>query len=154
MHRVTSDQLEEFLASTIAPHRRRELEAHLEACDQCRDELREMQELRDLMAVLRASEPVSPDPGFYYRLSQRVEAERPRPFWSVLFEPLLVRRVAMAALLSLAVMGSYLTVRESGYGVGPSTESILAMEQNAPESSPVDREMMLVTLASYDPFQP
>jgi hypothetical protein len=63
------------------------------------------------------------------------------------------RRVVFASLLTLAVLGSYLVTRETNYSPGPPTpEAVMAIEQsppNAPANN--DRDMMLVTLTSYEP---
>ena len=145
MHQVILDRLEEHLSGSPSP---REFTAHLESCEECRTEVREMQELSGALGFLRISDHVAPAPGFYARVSQRVEAERPRSLWSLFrLDPSFGKRVAFASLMTLAVLGSFLITRESEYSAGPARPEWI-MAQQPPSDNP---DMMLATLASYEP---
>jgi hypothetical protein len=107
-----------------------------------------MRELSSVFAALRAPEPLASPPGFYARVAQRVDLERPRSFWSLFWlDPAFGKRVAFASLTTLAVLGSYLITRETEYSSGPPTPEVI-LGQAAPSDNP---DMMLATLASYEP---
>jgi anti-sigma factor RsiW len=146
MHQVILDRLEEYLSGSPSP---REFTAHLESCEPCRAELREMQELSGVLRVIRApEEDFVPSPGFYARVAQRVEAQRPRSMWGLFrLDPAFGRRVAFASLMTLAVLGSYLITHETEYSTGPSNPAAI-MAQEATGENP---DTMLATLASYQP---
>jgi anti-sigma factor RsiW len=145
MHQVILDRLEQYLAGTPGS---REFTAHLESCPECRTEVSEMQELSSALAALRASEEIAPRAGFYARVAERVEQQRPRSFASLFWlDPVFGKRVAFASLMILAVLGSYLISRETDYSAGP-TNPETVMAQQAPAQDP---DVMLATLASYEP---
>ena len=145
MHQVILDRLEDYLSGSPAP---REFTAHLETCKECRTEVREMQELSGVLRVLRAPEALAPSPGFYARVSQVVDTQRPRSMWSLFWlNPAFGKRVAFASLMTLAVLGSYLITRETEYSAGPPSAEVI-MAQQAPAGNP---DTMLATLASYEP---
>ena len=75
MHQVILVRLEEYLSGSPSP---REFTAHLESCEECSAEVREMLELSGALRAIHESEPLDVPPGFYARVSQRVEATRPR----------------------------------------------------------------------------
>jgi anti-sigma factor RsiW len=145
MHQVILDRLEEYLAGAPSP---RAFTAHLESCEECRTEVRDMRELSIAFAALRTSEEIVAPLGFYARVAQRVDIERPRSFWSLFWlDPAFGKRVAFASLMTLAVLASYLITGETQYSAGPPTpEAILS--QSAPSDNP---DLMLATLASYEP---
>lgn len=151
MHQVIVDGIEEYLARTASAEVRHRLEAHLEACTSCRTEIAEMQRISELMAVLRVDS--APAPGFSARVWNTIEAQRPSPLWSAFLDPIFFRRTAFACLMMLALLGSYLVSRETDYSYGsPAPETVIAIERADPgyQENPVqERDMMLVTLASY-----
>lgn len=153
MHPVIVENLEDYLSGNLLPASLREFEAHLTACPACREEVRGMQEVSALFPALRTAESVLPSPGFAMRVMRQVGAETAVSFWSLFsLDAGFARRVVFASLLTLAVLGSYLVTREADYAPGPpSPEAVMAIEQspNAPQGS--DRDMMLVTLTSYEP---
>ena len=145
MHQVILDRLEDYLAGDPSS---REFTAHLESCHECRTEVSEMQELSRVLQALRPAEDVAPVPGFYARLSERVEQQRPRSLASLFWlDPVFVKRVAFASVMTLAVLGSYLITRETQYSAGP-TDAEAIMAQHSPAQDP---DVMLTTLASYEP---
>jgi hypothetical protein len=95
----------------------------------------------------------TPDPGFYARVAQRIEAEEKSPLWGLFVPDLLFfRKVAFASLMLLAVLGSYLVSRQYDYAATLDAEQATLTEHNAqsPHDGPADRQHMLVTLAKYD----
>ena len=111
-----------------------------------------MREMAGLFSSLRSPDRPMPAPGFYARVNVLIEQQRPAPFWAAALEPFFGKRLALASLLMLAMLGTVLVSRETEYAVGPSPEMVLAAEQDAPpvEASPlVDRDQMLYTLVSH-----
>jgi anti-sigma factor RsiW len=152
MHAVVMQSLEEYLSGTLNPAAQREIEAHLNACDTCRSEVRSMQDVSQCFASLRAEEAVVPLPGFYARVMQQAEGQKGTPALANLFGLDLAfgRRLVFACLLTLAVLGSYLVTRESTYPAGPSPEAIMAQQESPAFDSAPAQDNMLVTLTAYD----
>jgi len=152
MHVVVMDRLEEYLAGGLEPATQREIEAHLSTCKMCREEIHSMQDVSQLFASLRSEAVYDPSPGFYAGVRQQVDSRRAVPTFAGLFamDFAFGRRLVFASLLTLAVLGSYLVSRETGYQTGPSPEAVMA-EQDSPtfESAPA-RDNMLVTLTAYE----
>jgi len=145
MHQVILDRLEEHLSGSPIP---REFKAHLESCEECRTEVHDMQELSGALGSLRISEPIPPPPGFYARVSQRLEDQRPRSLWSLFrLDPSFGKRIAFASLMTLAILGSFLVTRETEYSAGPARPETIMAQQPASDNP----DMMLATLASYEP---
>jgi len=145
MHQVILVRLEEYLSGSPSP---REFTAHLESCEECGAEVREMLELSGALRAIRDPEPLAPPPGFYARVTQRIEAKRPRSFWSLFWlEPAFGKRVAFASLMTLAILGTYLVSHETEYSSGPSNPAAIMAQQSTGENP----DTMLATLASYQP---
>jgi len=152
MHAVTLESLEEYLAGTLEPAELREIEAHLSSCAACREEVQGMRQVSSLFGTLRPeSEPWAVGPAFALKVMQQVE-RRPAPVFAGFFalSAPFGRRLALASLLMLAVLGGYLVSHETGTPAGPSPEAILA-QQNAPafESARAE-DNMLATLTAYE----
>jgi predicted anti-sigma-YlaC factor YlaD len=149
MHDVIQNGLEEYLGGQV----RRDFQAHLAQCEECRLEVRQFEDLSGLFHELREPEAVQPDPGFYFRVTQTIETQRQPSIWSIFsLDAVFGRRVAFASLMTLALVGSFLISSESGYDAtavsGP--EDVMASHDvSIPHESSVDRDRMLVTLASY-----
>ena len=152
MHAVMLESLEEYLAGTLEPAVLKEAEAHLSACRACREEVRGMREVTQWLQPLRptSSEPLGIPSGFYTRVMARVS--RPAPSFASLFALDLAfgRRLVFASLLTLAVLGGYLVVHETGNPVGPSPEAILAQQNSNGFETAAAENNMLVTLAAYE----
>jgi hypothetical protein len=150
MHDVIQNGLEEYLGGQV----RRDFQAHLAVCAECRVEVRQFENLSSLLQGLKEADPVQPEPGFYYRVSQNIEAQREPSIWSVFsLDAVFGRRVAFTSLMTLALVGSFLISRETGYQTpGPSgPEAVMASHDvSVPHESSADRDRMLLTLASYD----
>jgi predicted anti-sigma-YlaC factor YlaD len=146
------ESLEEYLSGTLEPAVLRDIEAHLTTCSTCREEIHSMRDVSQLFVSLRSDEVLIPAPGFYARVLQQVGRQRPAPTFAGWFglDMAFGRRLVFASLLMMAVLGSYLVTRESGYPAGPSPEAILA-QQNAPAFETARAEdNMLVTLTAYE----
>src|SRR5947207_2483134 len=131
MHAVVMESLEEYLSGALEPATHREIEAHLSTCPLCREEIQSMQDVSQLFVSLRSEEALSgetwePSPGFYAGVMRGVGERKATPSFAGLFalDFAFGRRIVFASLLTLAVLGSYLVTRESGYPGGPSPEAV------------------------------
>jgi anti-sigma factor RsiW len=157
MHAVVVENLEEYLAGTLEPADRREIEAHLNVCGSCREEVTEMREVSSLFVTLRAPEvdleEWQPSPGFYAGVARHVAAEaQPVSFFASLFSLDFVfgRRLVFASLVMLAILGTYLVSRESSYSGGPSPETVMAEENSPSFDLKPAHDNMLVTMTAYE----
>src|SRR5262249_38286054 len=124
----------------------REFEAHLETCDECRRSVNGMLEVSGLFETLRTPAEVAVPTGFYAGVVARVNRPQTPSFWSMFaLDAAFGRRVVFASLLTLAVLGSFLVSRETGYSPGPASPEAVMAEHNT------NRDTMLVTLTSYEP---
>jgi len=153
MHAVVMNSLEEYLSGMLEPAAHRDIEAHLDTCDRCREELAGMQEISELFRSLHTEETVDPAPGFYGRVMQAVGGRKSAPAFAGWFEANLAfgRRLVFASLLTLAVLGSYLVMHEGEYPSGLSPESVMAQQNSPGFDSPHSQDNMLATLTSNEP---
>jgi anti-sigma factor RsiW len=152
MHAAVLDRLEEYLSGTLNPADTREFEAHLNTCNACREEVQSMRELSECFTSLRPEQTLYPSPGFYAGIIVQVGRQTSRPTFTSLFSWQFAfgRRMAFASLAMLAVLTSYLWMRESAFQPSPTPEAVMA-QQEAPafESGPA-QDNMLVTLTAYE----
>jgi len=148
MHQTIQDGLEDFLADACDPLDRARIEGHLRQCVECRREVDAMKEMSSLFETLRSPEPPAPPIGFYAKVSARIEQQRSESFWTALLEPAFGKRLALASLLALAMLGTVLISRETEYATGPTPEMILAAEHDTPAPA-MEPGQMLFTLASH-----
>jgi anti-sigma factor RsiW len=145
MHQAIVESLEEYLAGVLTPAAQRDFDAHLEACEDCRREVSGMLDICGMFETLRPVE-MAPPAGFCARVMQQVGTSQVPSFWSLFsLDAAFGRRVVFASLLTLAIFGSFLVSRETGYAPGPSTPEAVMADHNT------NRDSMLVTLASYEP---
>lgn len=152
MHAVVIQSLEEYLAGALEPASHREIEAHLNVCASCREEIRSMQEVSQMFLTLRSDEVVERSGSFFAGVIQKVEAQKPEPAYGGLFglDLTFARRLAFASLLTLAVLGSYLVSREANYSAGFSPEAVMAQQESPSFDSGPAQDNMLVTLTAYE----
>lgn len=150
MHDVIENGLEEYLGGQV----RRDFQAHLAECEGCREEVRQFEELSGMFHALREPEAVQPDPGFYFRVTQKIEAEQQTSIWSIFsLDAVFGRRVAFGSLMTLALVGSLLLSTESGVnspGITGPEQAMAEHDVAVPHESSLDRDRMLVALASYN----
>jgi len=152
MHAVVIQSLEEYLAGALEPAAQRDIEAHLNICASCREEIRSMQEVSQMFLTLRSDEAIEASGGFFAGVVQKVEADSPAPSLTSLFnlDLIFARRVVFASLLTLAVLGSYLVSREANYTAGYSPDAVMAQQESPAFDSGSAQENMLVTLTAYE----
>jgi anti-sigma factor RsiW len=153
MHAVVLESLEELLSGMLMPAAQRDIEAHLSACERCREELAGMRDVSQLFNCLQTEEIWEPAPGFHARVMREVGERKAVPSFAGFFALDLAfgRRLVFACLLTLAILGSYLVLHEGEYPTGLSPEAVMA-QQNAPAfDSARAQDNMLVTLTTYEP---
>jgi anti-sigma factor RsiW len=152
MHGAVLDRLEEYLSGTLKPAAHREFEAHLNSCEVCREEVQSMREFSDCLASFRPEETIEPSPGFYAGVVGQVGRQIAAPTFTSLFSWHFAfgRRMAFASLLMLAVLGSYLWLRESAYPGGPSAEAVMAQQESPAFQSAPAQDNMLITMTAYE----
>ena len=152
MHAVVMDSLEEYLADALEPAKRRAVEAHLNACDSCREEVGSMQEMSLLFDSLRTDEVVDLPAGFCASVLQKIDGLKPAPTFSGLFalDFAFGRRLVFASLVTLAVLGGFIATREARDPVGPSPEAIMAQQEAPAFDSAATQDNMLVTMTAYE----
>jgi hypothetical protein len=111
MHRLIQDHLEEVLAESTGEGES-PVAAHLAECSECREEV---SILRGHAAMLRALRPpktiaeeLAPRPGFYARVMERIEAQRPIDIWQLFFDSAFGRRVAIFSMALALIFSLYL----------------------------------------------
>ena len=146
MHQAIVDSLEEYIGGLLTPAAQRDFDAHLEICAECKREVNGMLDISGLLESLRPAEEILPPAGFCARVMQQVSRSQAPSFWSLFsLDAAFGRRVVFASLLTLAVLGSFLVSRETGYSPGPANPEAVMAEHTT------DRDAMLVTLTSYEP---
>ena len=152
MHAVVMESLEEYLSGSLQPADRQRIEAHLNQCELCREEIAAMEEVSLLFADWRTEEAVEPAAGFYARVMQRVESQKPAPSLANLFafDLAMGRRLAFASLLTMAILGTYLVARETSYSSSPSPESVMAQQDSPSFDTVPGHDAMLLTLTAYE----
>jgi anti-sigma factor RsiW len=151
MHAVVKDILEQYLSGALEPGEQRTVEAHLAVCPSCCGEIEEMRGVSRLVGALRPDEVWDPPPGFYSAVMRRVaEGQANRSFAGLFALDLaLGRRLALASLMILAVVGGYLVSHETGSPQGPFPEAVIAQQDSPAFDSVAAPDAMLATLTAY-----
>jgi anti-sigma factor RsiW len=152
MHAAVLDRLEEYLSGTLSPVDTREFEAHLNNCEVCREEAQSMREVSECFTSLRPEQTLYPSPGFYAGVLEQVDRQAARPTFTSLFSWRFAfgRRMAFASLTMLAILGSYLWMRETAYQPASSAEAVIAQQESPAFDSGPAQDNMLVTLTAYE----
>ena len=152
MHAAELDRLEEYLSGSLEPAALDKIETHLKTCEGCRNWIPSRQSPTRCLAALRPKQSLEPAPGFYARVMERVGRQSAALTFSNLFNWQFAfgRRLAFAALVTFAVLGSYLIMHENASPSGLSPEAVMAQQESpAFESGPAP-DNMLVTLTAYE----
>jgi predicted anti-sigma-YlaC factor YlaD len=150
MHRLIQDHLEEVLAE---PNPTGPAAAHLAQCQPCRDEVSALRRQASLLRTLRVPE-AAPEvrPGFYARVMERIEAQRPISIWELFFDSAFGRRVAIGSM-ALAVLFSVYLVSSERYAEQPIRVSVSAAsgedDQMISAAGLPDKDTVLVNLVTY-----
>jgi hypothetical protein len=148
MHDVVVNELEEHLAGSASAA----FHAHVASCRECRAEVESIAHVSALLSELRSERDsaVEPSPFFYTRVAASIVDHQNTGHWGILAPgAAFFRRVAFASLLVLAGLGSYLVMQEGDIN-GTDAATIMAQhDATTDHDASSDRDMMLVTLASY-----
>jgi anti-sigma factor RsiW len=146
MHQVIVESLEEYISGVLTPAAQRDFDAHLETCADCSRDVNGMLEMSGLFESLRPAEEIDAPAGFYARVLSQVSKPQAPSFWSLFsLDAAFGRRVVFASLLTLAIFGSFLVSRETGYAPGPPSPEAVMAEHTT------NRDSMLLALTSYEP---
>jgi len=164
MHEPIRDNLEEYLKGSPS-NISQDFHAHLEACQDCAGELREMEAQAELLQALRSGIEIEPSAGFYARVMDRIETQGRASVWSLLLEPAFGRRLAVACATVVVLLGTYFVATELGepmVAVAPAVATSVpssadlsappSVEQAADRNSVQQqrqRDAVLVNLASF-----
>jgi len=152
MHQPIRDHLEDYLrgAGQDIPQGFR---AHLQACEDCAQELRTLEQQSRLLRSL-ASPEAEPRAGFYARVMERIESQQ-TSIWALFLERRFGLRVAIASATLAVLMGAYLVSTEPG-GMLSSTPSVVLTDTPIAEAGQQpdaveqqQRDAVLVDLASF-----
>ncbi len=111
MHQPIRDNLEEYLKGP-AGKIPQEFQAHLAACEDCASELRLYQLQAEILRALRPGNEAEPRAGFYARVMDRIETQGRGSIWSVLLDPAIGRRLAVACATLVVLLGTYFVATE------------------------------------------
>jgi predicted anti-sigma-YlaC factor YlaD len=111
MHRIIRDHLEEVLSGTASAPEHPAAE-HLAVCEGCREEVAAMLEQAAILRQCRAESEAEPRPGFYSRVMERIEAQAPLSVWTLFFDSMFGRRIALASLALALLIGVYVISSE------------------------------------------
>jgi hypothetical protein len=114
MHRIIQDHLEEVLIESNGEETS-PAAAHLAECEECREEVSILRFQGAMLRTLRAPASVAdeaPRPGFYARVMERIEAQRPIDIWQLFFDSAFGRRIALASMALVLLFSLYLVSSE------------------------------------------
>lgn len=159
MDSFLQEHLEDYLDGRLNEQDLVEFERRLARDAEAVAQLALLQETSALFDAFRVdpSEAVEPAPGFYYRVKERIDAQRGESFWSFLLEPVMVRRFAFAAMMWMVLLGSVAVFHDDTTAQSVElADSIL--KQQPPQQYDVrmgynleaNRDSMLTMLASAD----
>src|SRR6478609_7614581 len=113
MHRIIRDHLEEVLAGPGAAPKHPAGE-HLAACAECREQVAAMREQAAVLRRIHAESELEhePRPAFYARVMDRIEAQAPLSVWTLFFDSMFGRRIALASLALALLIGVYVISSE------------------------------------------
>ena len=96
MHEQIRNDLEDYLSGRLKPGRVAEFRQHTAECRGCREQVAGFEAQSTLFRSLRSGqEEVAPEPGFYARVLDRIEAQG---------YPVLERRVSVPAREKIAIL--------------------------------------------------
>src|SRR4051812_43465670 len=157
MHEPIVNHVEDYLTRSDSTSLPAEFTAHLVRCAACREELAAMEKHSRVVRFLKPAQEEDPSPGFYARVLERIEAQRPISMWSIFLQPF-GRRIAIASMALALMTGVYLFSTEPG--TSPAAIATMNGSQDTlpGEDEPgfvlgsnvdQDRGAVLVNLATY-----
>lgn len=80
--------------------------------------------LTALLQQLRCPEDVSPRPGFYAKVMDRIEEQQKNSIWSVFLQPIFSKRLAFASMAFIMLLGVAL------FTANPQEDDVIAYDPN------------------------
>gem|GEM_PF-3258205 len=151
-----SEELSAYLDGELSSQERAALEAHLERCPRCREELASLRAVSTLVASLPQ---VEPSEQFRRALNREISAHRPRRWLRPLpiFAGDLIPGLAVAALLLIAVTVAFVIPRltsprreTEGYRGAPQPRAEFAEPVVARDEAPAGPERVVEELSSAE----
>lgn len=144
MHQPIIDGLEAYLAGEPGP----EFVEHLASCPQCRETAELIAGQTSLVRSLRASAEIEPSPGFYSRVMDRIEGQRPSTIWSAFLEPLFAKRLVYASLALFVILSGIFLSTDVPMDQVASIDEVAPVAAQA-SSGQTDRDTVLVQLSTW-----
>jgi hypothetical protein len=152
MHQPVLNHLESYLQGV----RNKELESHIAACPDCREQVALLEEQSVMLRTLSAQEVPQMRPGFYGRVIARIESQAKPGFWSLLLDPTFGRRLVYGSLSLVILMSVYLVATEPATNtVASSSPEMILSQPKLDNRQPIgsnpqrDRDTVLVNLATF-----
>lgn len=111
MHDSIRDNLEDYLKGSVS-NIPQEFYAHLDGCEDCASELRLYELQSEMLRSLRPEQEMEPRAGFYARVMDRIDTDGRSSIWSVLLQPTIGRRMAVACATLVVLLGTYFVATE------------------------------------------
>jgi len=122
--------------------------AHLAQCEECRQEVSALREQAALLHTLRPDQETAPRAGFYARVMERIEAQRPIDIWQLFFDSAFGRRLALASVALALLFSLYLVSSERlAQPVAITVEDHSGMTFS--QAGLPDKDTVLVDLVTY-----
>jgi hypothetical protein len=152
MHQSIQDYLEEFLRDPGDRNIPAEFHIHRTECASCAAELKALELQTRLLRTMRAPAELELAAGFYASVMARVEEQTTDSFWSVFLQPAFARSLALASVVLVLLMGTYIYSTEPGpYLASP--QGVVMSERSADfedgSIKPTQRDAVLVSLATF-----
>lgn len=160
MHRLIQDHLEEVLAEPgidPASEPTSPVAIHLAECAECREAVSAMRRHASMLRAFRAPETtddsLAPRPGFYARVMERIDAQRPIDIWQLFFDSAFGRRIAVGSVAFALIFSVYLVSSER-FAEQPVTIGLAAQDEDLPgmtlsRAGLPDKDAVLVNLVTY-----
>ena len=147
MHRLIQDHLEEVLAGSNPDS----VTEHLAQCEECREEVSILHDHAAMFHTLRppkSADELTPRPGFYARVMERIEAQRPIDIWQLFSDSAFSRRVAVFSMALALIFSLYLVSSErSAQPITITVEDHPGMTLS--KAGLPDKDTVLVDLVTY-----
>lgn len=155
MQQPFRERLEDYL-SGMNERDRHEWEALLAADPAARREVDQMRRHAEMLRELRAPEEVDPAPGFYARVMDCIESQRPVSVWEVFLQPMFARRLAYISLALVLILGVWITSAEMQPEFFANAPEVILSERPVSPDLGIDqqrdRNVVLTNLASYQEY--
>ena len=152
MHKPIRDHLEAYLRNSSDATLPEDFSAHLSACSACREQLRTLAGQSRQLRTFRDTSQLEPKAGFYARVLNRIEEQKPDSVWSVFLAPVFGGRLAYSCAALVLLLGTYLVTSERADQT-PAPDAITSQLPRAEVADgtvrPPDRDAVLVNLVSY-----